>query len=281
MVSTNLQSQGMTQGALAQISAPNMNKFASTEVVQPQNEVSSEESKTSTQGVNQNTQAITLPTINSDFILPPSAMQAINKAYIPLGRMQGVNASSSSDTQEIARQNQTALESLRASGLPPQVVEAIAVGQLATSQASTEDVNRKVNQYNAQSQYQADLTNMNQAAKEDLMNTQYAQDYQDKMMATINAYEGNFNRYLIQNNLQNRQNRLDKLALNTMNRENFSINGNGNISYIAPQQTQGDYQEESSNKKWEDMSAEEQIAERDRRLKNMQLAKNYKISLQS
>jgi hypothetical protein len=64
-----------------------------------------------------------------------------------------------------------------------------------------------------------------------------------------------------------------------MNRENYNIDRSGNISYIAPQQTQGDYQEEDPNKKWEDMSAEEQIAERDRRLKNMQLAKNYKKTI--
>lgn len=275
MVGTYFQPQGVVQGTQAQVSAPSMTRFASTPLEAQVPEAEQVE-LAKAQAVKGNMVAPNLPV---DFLLPPSAMQAINKPYVPLGRIQPVKLTAEPALAEGERQRQTSLEALRATGLPPQVQEALSAGQLASSQGAANEAIAKTEQFNAQNQYQTDQFNIGQASKEDLMNTQYAQDYQDKMMATLANQERDMRRYYSDLNQQNRANfnYIDRRNIANEAFENFSTTGS-DVTYNPTSKVYT--MPGGTNIKaevWDNMTAEERAAETKRRTNeiNAKAMKSY------
>lgn len=279
VMGTNLQARGIGQTPQSQITAPSMARFASTpeaatqETIVPEAEQAQATQTTTSQG------RTVMPNLPVDFLLPPSAMQAINKPYVPLGRIQPVKLTAM--LAETERQRQTSLEALRATGLPPQIQESLSAGQLATSQGAANEAIAKTEQFNAQNQFQTDQFNIGQAAKEDLMNTQYAQDYQDKMMQTMANQERDMRRYYNELNAQNRANfnYVDRRNIANQAFSNFSTSGS-DVTYNSSTPTANTDVNQGmiSKAQWDAMTPEEQATYRDQQLKYMQNAnamKNY------
>lgn len=220
------------------------------------------------------------PNLPDTFNLPPSAMQAIAKPYVPFGRMTPVKITPETSLAEADRQRQTALESLRATGLPPQVQEALSAQQLASSQIASNDAIAKAEQFNAQNQYQTDQFNIGQATKEALTNEQFNQGYQDKMMATMANQERDTRRYFNNLNQQNRQNFEDVANLNFLNatRENYYANTDGTVTYVKPQTPtlNGALVENLTKAQLDEMKPEQALAYMKKRTEESEKMRNYK-----
>ena len=174
-----------------------------------------------------------MPNLPVDFILPPSALQPIVKPYVPLGRIEPIKQTVEPYLAEQERQRVTAQEQVSATGLPPQIQQALQAQQLATTQMSANDAIGKVENFNAQNQFQADQFNIGQGDKEQILNAQFNQDYQNKMMQSTANQERDLRRYFNQNNAINRQNFNDVSNLNLTNAmfEQFQSDGS-NIYFM-------------------------------------------------
>lgn len=231
LIGVNATPRGMSSQAQSGIVSPT-EAVSRGQYVTPEQVKAQEQMLQAEQTATGSAQQTAMPNLPVDFLLPPSAMQAIAKPFVPLGRIQPVKLTAEPMLAETERQRQTAMESLRASGLPPQIQEALASSQLASSQGAVNDGIAKTEQFNAQNQFQADQFNIGQASKEDLVNTQFAQDYQDKMMQTLSNQERDMRRYYNELNAQNRYNfnYIDRRNIANESFENFSTTGS-DITY--------------------------------------------------
>jgi hypothetical protein len=165
------------------------------------------------------------------------------------------------------------------SGLAPQQQEAFLGSALASSQLAANDAISKVENINTEMQWKADQFNLGQRTKEDLTNQQYNQDFQNKSLGNINAYERDWRRYYTEGNLQNRQNWKDVENLNylnAMNEQYAAVPGQG-VVFLNNQSVDNPISH-LTDKQLKDMSAAEYIntirSETDR--KNAKLMQQYR-----
>lgn len=141
-----------------------------------------------------------------DLRLPPSAMPALLKSEVALGRYTPVKQTTEPYLAEQERQSNTARLNLEAQGLPPQIAEAIMAQQIAGNGMVANDAISKVEAFNKGQQQQVDNLNINQRSKEDITNQRFAQDYQNKVLGSMTNSERDWRRYINEGNAQNRSN---------------------------------------------------------------------------
>ena len=132
------------------------------------------ENKTSPAQVNNKT---VFPMLPQRLSLPPSGIQPIGLQEINLGRLEPNKATIEPYLASQAQQQLTAREQLSATGLPPQIQEALSAQQFATGQMSANDAISKTENFNRTNQMQVDQFNIGQRAKEDITNAQFKDTY--------------------------------------------------------------------------------------------------------
>ena len=204
-----------------------------------------------------------MPNLPVDFILPPRAMNAIAKPYVPLGRIEPIKITPEPMLAEQERQRLTAQEQVTSSGLAPQVQQALLAQQLGAGQMAANDAISKSEQYNAQNQFQTDQFNIGQSDKEKILNENFNMKYQDQMMSTIANQERDNRRYF--NELNDQQwfnyNWVDRR--NILNAANDKFQTDGNNIYFMGNTATDMGQNNISQNDWDKMTAQEQIAYRE------------------
>ena len=117
------------------------------------------------------------PMLPQRLSLPPSGIQPIGLQEINLGRLEPNKATIEPYLANQAQQQLTAREQLSATGLPPQIQEALSAQQFATGQMSANDAISKTENFNRTNQMQVDQFNIGQRAKEDITNAQFKDTY--------------------------------------------------------------------------------------------------------
>lgn len=171
-----------------------------------------------------------MPMLPIDLRIPPSALTPLAKEQIRLQRMDAIKQTPEPMLAEQERMRQSDIERVQQTGISPQQQEAILGAGLASSQLAANDAISKVEGFNAQSQYQADNYNLQAAAKEDITNSQFNQDYQNKMLGSMANTERDWRRFYNEGNLQNRadyQSIENANLLNAMQEQYAYIPGKG------------------------------------------------------
>jgi hypothetical protein len=158
-----------------------------------------------------------------------SPMQSIAKESIAIPRLEPIKATPEPMLAEQERQRQADVARVEQSGMSPQQQEAILAQGLASSQMASNDAISKVEQWNAQNQFATDQYNVGAQTKEDIMNSQYRQDYQNKVMQTIANQEADIRNQYRTNFLQNQANSNRVIDMNRANALNdqFAITPDG------------------------------------------------------
>lgn len=261
MVATNLQAKGManTSQTQAPTTTTDMSKFYST----PKEgavQVDAQGQPIPQETVDENGVKNYMPSFPVDLRMPPSALSALNKPYVPFGRQEPIKATAEPMLAEQERLRQTDLERINQTGLSPQQMEALSASGLASSQMASNDAIGKVENFNAQNQFQTDQFNIGQRTKEDTINTQFSQKYQDQMLGSMDAYERNWRNYYTEGNLQNRMNYNyvnDLNKANAMSDQYAIVPGQGVI--FKNNQSQNLSLGHLSDNVWSDMTSQEQI----------------------
>lgn len=256
MVATNLQAKGFTDTPQAQVTAPSMPIGATTEVA-PQ--VTAQAQPIPQEAVDENGVKNYMPSFPVDLRMPPSALAALNKPYVPFGRIDSIKTTAEPMLAEQERLRQADLERINQTGLSPQQMEALSASGLASSQMASSDAIGKVENFNAQNQFQTDQFNIGQRTKEDTINAQFSQKYQDQMLGSMDAYERNWRNYYAEGNLQNRANYNyvnDLNKVNAMNDQYAIVPGQG-VIFKNNQSQDIPISMPSTQKAFDDMTAEE------------------------
>ena len=159
---------------------------------------------------------------------------------------------------EQERQRQTDVARVQATGLTPQQQEALLAQGLSSSQLASNDAIGKVEMANQQNQFQADQFNIGQTAKEDITNAQYRQDYQNKILGSLNAYERDLRNFYTQDYLDRNQKFKDIENLNLLNakNENFQYIPGQGVQYLSNQSVS--YATPNLNNAIKDLTMDEQ-----------------------
>lgn len=168
----------------------------------------------------------------SNYIPLFSPMQSIAKENISIPRLEPIKATPEPMLAEQERQRQADVDRVEQTGMSPQQQEAILAQGLASSQMASNDAISKVENYNAQNQFATDQYNVNAQTKEDIMNSQYRQDYQNKVMQTIANNEESMRNQYRTNFLQDQANSNRVIDMNRANALNdqFAITPDGIVA---------------------------------------------------
>lgn len=179
----------------AQITAPNMSRFYSPEEqapaveVEPQAEVQ-KQTETPTSGVRN-----IMPNFGS-YIPLFSPMQSVAKMTSNVNLLEPIKTTPEPMLAEQERQRLTDVQRIEQAGMSPQQTEALLAQGLASSQMASNDAISKAEQANIQNQFATNQYNVGAITKQDIMNNQYLNDYQDKAMQTLaNQEESMRNQY--------------------------------------------------------------------------------------
>lgn len=118
---------------------------------------------------------------------------------------------------------------LEQSGLSPQQLAGMRGNMFSSMLGAENDMNFKVSEYNANDQQKVDFANTQAMNRAQIMNSQYNQDYQNKVMQTIAANEESQKNDYRTNFMQNQVNSNKVIDINTANalNNNFAITPNG------------------------------------------------------
>ncbi len=154
-----------------------------------------------------------------------SAMQPIAKESINIPRLEPIKMTTEPFLAEQERQRQTDVARVQESGMSPQQVESLLAQGLSASQMASNDAIGKVEQYNAQNQFATDQYNVGAQTKEQIMNSQYNQDYQNKTFQTLANNEEQINNQYRTAFLQEEANRkyVDQLNKANMLSDQFAL----------------------------------------------------------
>lgn len=129
-----------------------------------------------------------------DYILPPSPMQAVFKPSVSLGRIDPVKVSIEPNLIEANRQMQSTVEALN---FLPEGQRAAAVASiLGQTQNATNQAITGAETYNADARMRADTYNTQQSDKQQLLDAEISQNYEQKMFQTMANQEQSLRRYL-------------------------------------------------------------------------------------
>jgi hypothetical protein len=165
----------------------------------------------------------------SNYIPLFSPIQSIAKENISIPRLEPIKATPEPMLAEQERQRQTDVERVEQTGMSPQQQEAILAQGLASSQLASNDAIGKVENYNAQNQFATDQYNLGAQTKEDIMNAQFRQDYQNKAFQTIANNEESMRNEYTTNFLQDQANSNKVIDMNRINMlsDQFAITPTG------------------------------------------------------
>jgi|GEM_PF-4544860 len=171
------------------------------------------------------------------YITPPSGRKGVILETVQPPQYERVKRAFEQGETAITGQADTRRQQLVASGLPPQIQEALMAGDLATSQAASNQNIASVEAFNAQNaqeianrqqdaNFKANLFNLGQRDQYFVRNTQAA----DNAEIAQKLYNEQFNKlgYQQQNDLMNRN-------LVNATAENYRVNSNGTITFLPPQ----------------------------------------------
>lgn len=183
-----------------------------------------------------------------DFLLPPTGAQPVYRQQANLSRLDPVKQTAEPQLANIDSQMNTAIAAL--SGLPEAQRAAAIANLLGTSQQASNQAIGQVEAANTQNQAQISQYNAQQADKEQLLNFQLDNDYQNRVFATLNNTQTDIRRYFQDLNNQNnflfnyvdRRNLLNQMTPNYYNNGSGLVqfqDANGNIfsSGVAPTST--------------------------------------------
>lgn len=211
---------------------PNINTpdLATPPIQIDSNQEAVEQNKTDKNKINGN---FNMPFIPQDFILPPSARQPVYKQSVELGRIDPVKVSAEPNMVEIERQRQAIDEATRF--LPPAQRASVLANALGQTQSASNQAISQVEATNAQSQYNADIFNLQARTKEDLLNSRFEQDYEAKTMAAIGNQEMDIRNYFNDLNNQQRYNfdYIDRRNLLNQAYPQFNVQGSSNINFAG------------------------------------------------
>lgn len=220
------------QGApQAQITAPDMSRFYSPEQTPAPQEIPQAEAiAKQKQEVPASGVRNIMPNFGT-YIPLFSPMSPIAKETINIPRMDAIKTTVEPYLAEQERQRLTDTERIEQAGMSPQQTEALLAQGLSSSQMASNDAIAKVEQYNAQNQFQTDQYNLGAQAKEDIMNAQFRQNFQDKSMQTLANQEESVRNQYRSNFLQEQANANKVINMNTANALNnqFAITPTGII----------------------------------------------------
>lgn len=145
-----------------------------------------------------------IPMLPQDLRMFPSAMQPLAKEEYRGTRLEPIKQTVEPYLAEQERMRQADVARYEMSGMSPESQEAMLATSLASSQLAANDARARVENANMQSQYQTDMYNAQARDREQIMNSQYNQDYQNKALASMANTERDWNRFYTQGNLQNR-----------------------------------------------------------------------------
>jgi len=165
----------------------------------------------------QNTQ-LSVPNLPVDFILPPSAATPVYKASVDLGELDPTKVSIEANLVEADRQRQSATDSL--SFLPDSQRAAAIASILGQTQTATNQAINQAETANAQSQQQVNQFNLQQNDKQQLLNQQFALDYENRVLRGQTNSERDLRMYFNE--------------LNDVNRFNFNYVDRRNLYNQAP-----------------------------------------------
>ena len=173
------------------------------------------------------------PMLPDDLRLPPSALAPLRKPEINLGRLEPLKQTVEPYLAEQARQQLTAREQLSATGLPPQIQEALSAQQFASGQMSANDAISKTENFNRANQMQVDQFNIGQRAKEDIMNEQFSQTYSNQMLGSMANTERDLRAYYNEGNAINnaKWNHINDVNLANSKQEQYSYNPGVGVTF--------------------------------------------------
>lgn len=145
-----------------------------------------------------------MPRIPQDFLLPPTAASPVFKASVSLSQVDPTKISAEPNLIEIDRQSQAAAQAL--AYLPDSQRVAAMSSILGQSQLAANQAVTNAEITNAQNRAQAQLYNAQVSDKQQLLDNQFAQDYEQKVFAGQLASERDLRQYLNDLNLQQRYN---------------------------------------------------------------------------
>jgi hypothetical protein len=160
------------------------------------------------------------PMLPTDLKLAPSALTPLAKEQINFLRKEATKVTPENMLANQEMMRQTDASRLQQTGMSPQQQEALMASGAASNALAANDAISRVEGFNAQSQYAADNYNLQAAAKEDITNAQFNQDYQNKMLGSMAATERDWRRFYTEGNLQNRQDFKDIENVNYLNAKN-------------------------------------------------------------
>lgn len=218
------------QGApQAQIIAPNLPRFYTPQEenpaqVTPQADSIAEQKKAETPSGVKNI----MPNFGT-YIPLFSPMQPVAKMTSNVNLLEPIKTTPEPMLAEQERQRLTDVERIEQAGMSPQQTEALLAQGLASSQMASNDAISKAEQANIQNQFATNQYNVGAITKQDIMNNQYLNDYQDKVMATLANQEESMRNQYRSNFLQEQANSNKVINMNTANALNdqFSITPNG------------------------------------------------------
>lgn len=190
--------------------------------------------------------------------LAPSSLDPLSKEQVNLQRIEPVKLTTEPMLAEQERLRQTDVARVQATGLTPQQQEALLAQGLSSSQLASNDAIGKVEMANQQNQFQADQFNIGQTAKEDISNAQFRQQYEQKVLGSLNAYERDLRNFYTQDYLDRAQKFKDIENLNLLNAktDNFQYVPGQGVQYLSNQSVS--YATPNLNNTLKDLTIEEQ-----------------------
>lgn len=188
-------------------------------------------SQQDTTQVNRNITQLSNANLPVDFILPPTGAQPVLRQQANLSRLDAVKQTVEPSLANIQAQTDAAIQAT--SFLPDSQRAAVIANLLGTAQQGANQVIGQVEGFNTQSQAQINQYNAQQADKEQLLNFQLDNDYQNKIYATLNNTQMDISRYFQDLNNQNNfnYNFIDRRnLLNQMTPQYFN-NGSGEVAF--------------------------------------------------
>lgn len=154
--------------------------------------------------IDRNVVNYSMPRTPQNFLLPPSAASPVYKAAVSLSQIDPTKISAEPNLIEIDRQSQAAQQAL--AYLPDSQRVAAMSSILGQSQIAANQAITNAEITNAQSAAQAQLYNAQVSDKQQVLDQQFAQDYEQKTFASQLASERDLRAYLNDLNLQQRYN---------------------------------------------------------------------------
>lgn len=221
-----------------------------------------------------------VPSFPVDLRMPPSALSPLNKPYVPFTRLEPIKATAEPMLAEQERMRQTDLERINQTGLSAQQMEALSASGLASSQMASNDAIGKVENFNAQNQFQTDQFNIGQRTKEDMTNAQFSQKYQDQMLGSMANTERDWRNFYTEGNLQNRMNYNDIENANLLNAKNeqYAVVPGQGVIFKNNQAQDMPVSMPTTQKAFDDMTAEERWNLLNNLNKKADVMKKYKSS---